>query len=175
MVKGSSVKAQAVARLTHLVAIAVLWSVSMRVQFFWGLTYAMGMATLWALLEMALRFNPGMLNNPTVSAADRDLLMDLEPSVVGSVVAPVCISASIASALLGLVMTALVASTPNMATEVGVLMIPAGPMMIGIPLYILLGRLGDLAASARPPARQSDPHPRSGTNVSTPSSSGSRQ
>lgn len=117
----------------------------MRVQFFWGLTYAIGMAALWALLEMAIRLNPGMLNNPALSAAERDLLMDVEPSVVGNVVAPVCIGASIAAALLGFAFTGLVASTPNLAKEVGVLMIPTAPMLIGIPLFMLLARLRDLA------------------------------
>jgi hypothetical protein len=46
-------------------------------------------------------------------------------------------------------MTALLVGAPSMQKEAAILIVPTGPMMIGIPLYIMLGKLEELAKSAR--------------------------
>jgi len=141
------VKSQVLRRSLKAILLAVLWGVARQHDVYVGLEYALAMAALWLLLEVAIRMNPGMFNNPMVDDRGREQLMDLAPSIIGGVVAPVCMRASIASAVLGLAMTGLVAISPSTSKDIVVILVPVSPMMIGIPLYVILGRLSDLAAS----------------------------
>jgi hypothetical protein len=45
--------------------------------------------------------------------------------------------------------TALLVGSPSMQKDAAILIVPTGPMMIGIPLYIMLGKLGELAENVR--------------------------
>jgi hypothetical protein len=39
--------------------------------------------------------------------------------------------------------------SPGMQKDVAILTVPKGPMMIGIPVYIMMGKLAELARSER--------------------------
>lgn len=84
-----------------------------------------------------------------MESGDTNGIDRLEPARIGEGVGPICAAAGVAVALLGVVMTALLVGAPIMQKDAAILIIPTGPMMIGIPLYIMLGKLGELAKSAR--------------------------
>jgi len=84
------VKSQVLGRSLNAILLAVLWGVARQHDVYVGLKYALAMAALWLLVEVAIRMNPGMLNNPMVDDRGREHLMDLAPSIIGGVVAPVC-------------------------------------------------------------------------------------
>lgn len=134
-----------VARACQVALLGGLWSCAHATGMHFGLNYALAMTALWAFLEIAIRINPGMLNNPGVDENERSKLMDLDQVAIGQIVAPVCIGAGIAAALFGLAITGLLASTPSLQKDAAVLIVPAGPMMLGIPLYLVMGRLADAA------------------------------
>jgi hypothetical protein len=93
--------------------------------------------------------NPGSFNNPIMDSSGASGIDRLEPSCIGAVVGPVCAAAGVAVALLGFAITALLVGSPSMQDDAPILLVPAGPMMIGIPLYIMLGKLAELAKSVR--------------------------
>jgi hypothetical protein len=101
------------------------------------------------MIEIAARMNPGSFNNPVMDSGDANSIHRLEPARIGEVVGPVCAAAGVAAALLGVAMTALLDGAPGIQKDAAILIIPSGPMMIGIPLYIMLGKLVELAKSAR--------------------------
>jgi hypothetical protein len=136
-------------RTMQLALLVAGWAYARVTGVSFGAKYASALTALWLVHEAAIRMNPAMLNNPGVDDAGREILMDVDPAVIGGAVAPVAIGAACASALLGMGMTALVASTPSMAKDIAVLIVPAGPMVVGIPLYLILGRLNELADSRR--------------------------
>jgi len=116
---------------------------------YFGLKYAAAMTALWFMIEIAARMSPGAFNNPLMNGDEASGLERLEPSAIGEVVAPVCAGAGIAVALLGMAITALLVGSPSMQKDAAILIVPTGPMMIGIPLYIMLGKLGELAKNVR--------------------------
>jgi hypothetical protein len=93
--------------------------------------------------------NPGSFNNPVMESGDASGIDRLEPSCIGEVVGPICAAAGVAVALLGVAITALLVGAPSLQKDAAILIVPTGPMMIGIPLYIMLGKLAELAKSVR--------------------------
>jgi hypothetical protein len=116
---------------------------------YFGLKYAAAMTALWFMIEIAARMNPGSFNNPMMDSGDAGGIDRLEPSRIGAFVGPVCAAAGVAVATLGLAITALLVGAPSMQKDAAILIVPTGPMMIGIPRYIMLGKLGELAKSVR--------------------------
>ncbi|WP_409919123.1 hypothetical protein [Gemmatimonas sp.] len=100
------------------------------------------------MIEIAVRMSPGAFNNPMMAVNDAHGLEHLDSARIGEVIAPVCAGAGVAVAMLGLAITALLANSPSMQKDAALLIVPTSPMMIGIPLYIMLGKLADLAKSA---------------------------
>lgn len=77
---------------------------------------------------------PGSFNNPMMARVDANGIDQLEPARIGAGVGPICAAAGVALALLGVAMTALLVGAPSMQKDAAILIIPTGPMMIGIPL-----------------------------------------
>jgi len=134
----------ALARVVHLVLLAVLRFMATRDSVYVGLKYALVMSALWWLIEMAIRLNPSMLNIPGLSDHEHEQLMFLEPKDVGPVIAPICIGAACAAVLFGMAVTSLVASSATTGSDIAILFVPATPLMLGIPLYLVIGRLNEL-------------------------------
>ena len=120
---------------------------------YFGLKYAAAMTALWFLIEIAVRMSPGALNNPMMDRDDANGLEQLDSARIGEVVAPVCVAAGIAAALLGMAITGLLVRSPDMQNDAAILIVPTGPMMLGIPLYIVLERLAELAKNSRAASR----------------------
>ena len=142
-------------RLIQIASLSGLYFTATHYQVFFGLKYAAAMTALWLMIEIAARMSPGALNNPMMDETAARGLEQLDAKDVGAVVAPVCAAAGIAVALLGMGITALLVSAPDLQNDAAILIVPTGPMMIGIPLYIMMGRLAELAktpvhASVRP-------------------------
>lgn len=140
-------------RIAQITAMLGLYALARHHEVYFGLKYAAAMTALWFLIEIAVRMSPGVLNNPMMNRDDLNGLEQLDSACIGEVVAPVCAAAGIAVALLGMAITGLLVSSPDMQNAAAILIVPTGPMMLGIPLYILLGRLAELAKSSRAASR----------------------
>ena len=136
-------------RAVQLTTLLGLYAFARHHEVYFGLKYAAAMTALWFMIEIAARMNPGSFNNPMMDSGDASGIDRLEPSRIGEVVGPICAAAGVAVALLGLAITALLVGSPSMQKDAAILIVPTGPMMIGIPVYIMLGKLAELAKSVR--------------------------
>lgn len=136
-------------RIIQLTTMLGLYAFARHHEVYFGLKYAAAMTALWFMIEIAARMNPSSFNNPMMESGDANGIDQLEPARIGEVVGPICASAGVAVALLGVAMTAVLVGAPSMQKDAAILIVPTGPMMIGIPLYIMLGKLAELAKSAR--------------------------
>ncbi|GAB1344407.1 hypothetical protein [Gemmatimonas sp.] len=136
-------------RIVQVATMLSLYAFARRHEVYFGLKYAAAMTALWFMIEIAARMNPGSFNNPMMESGDANGIDQLEPARIGEVVGPICAAAGVAVALLGVAMTAVLVGAPSMQKDAAILIVPTGPMMIGIPLYIMLGKLAELAKSAR--------------------------
>jgi len=136
-------------RIVQVATMLGLYAFARHHEVYFGLKYAAAMTALWFMIEIAARMNPGSFNNPMMDSGDANSIDRLEPARIGEVVGPICAAAGVAVALLGVAMTAVLVGAPSMQKDAAILIIPTGPMMIGIPLYIMLGKLAELAKSAR--------------------------
>lgn len=136
-------------RIVQLTIMLGLYAFARYHDVYFGLKYAAAMTALWFMIEIAARMNPGSFNNPMMDSGDANGIDQLEPAHLGAIVGPIRAAAGVAIALLGVAMTALLVAAPSMQKDAAILIIPTGPMMIGIPLYIMLGKLAELAKSAR--------------------------
>lgn len=136
-------------RTVQLTALLGLYAFARHHEVYFGLKYAAAMTALWFMIEIAARMNPGSFNNPMMDSGDASGIDRLEPSRIGEVVGPICAAAGVAVALLGLAITALLVGSPSMQKDAAILIVPTGPMMIGIPVYIMMGKLAELAKRVR--------------------------
>jgi hypothetical protein len=136
-------------RIVQLTTMLGLYAFARYHEVYFGLKYAAAMTALWFMIEIAARMNPGSFNNPKMDSGDATGIDRIEPARIGEVVGPICAAAGVAIALLGVAMTALLVGVPSRQKDAAILIVPTGPMMIGMPLYIMLGKLGELAKSAR--------------------------
>lgn len=138
-----------VLRIVQLTSLLGLYAFARHYDVYFGLKYAGAMTALWFMIEVAARINPGAFNNQMMDRGDANGIDQLEPARLGAIAGPICAAAGVAVALLGVAMTALLVVAPSMKKDAAILIIPTAPMMIGIPLYIMLGRRAELAKSAR--------------------------
>jgi hypothetical protein len=136
-------------RVVQLTTLLGLYAFARHHDVYFGLKYAAAMTALWFMIEIVARMNPGSFNNPMMDSGDANGIDRLEPARIGEVVGPICAAAGAAVALLGVAMTALLVGAPSMQEDAAILIVPTGPVMIGIPLYIMLGKLAELAKGAR--------------------------
>lgn len=136
-------------RIVQFMALLGLYALARHHEVYFGLKYAAAMTALWFMIEIAARMNPGSFNNPMMESGDASGIDLLEPSRIGDVVGSICAAAGVAVALLGIAITALLVGSPSMQKDAAILIVPTGPMMIGIPVYIMMGKLAELAKSVR--------------------------
>jgi hypothetical protein len=136
-------------RIVQGTTMLCLYALASHHEVYFGVTYAAAMTALWFMIGIAARMNPGSFNNPMMDGGDAGGIDRLEPSRIGEVVGPICAAAGVAVALLGVAITALLVGAPSLQKDATILIVLAGPMMFGIPLQIMLGKLGEMAKSAR--------------------------
>jgi hypothetical protein len=136
-----------VLRILQTFALVGLFALARHHGVYFGLKYAAAMTALWFMIEIVARMSPGAFNNPMMADDEVGGLERMDAATIGAVVGPVCAAAGVAVALLGLAMTALLVTSPDMQKDAAILVVPTGPMMVGIPLYIMLGKLAELAKS----------------------------
>ena len=109
-------------RIVQVTTMLGLYAFARHHEVYMGPKYTAAMTALWFMIEIAARMNPGSFNNPMMEGGDAGSIDQLNPSRIGS---------------------------PSMQKDAAILIVPTGPMMIGIPLYIMLGKLAELAKSVR--------------------------
>lgn len=133
-------------RLTPWIACLPLWVFAKGHQVFFGLKYALCMCALWVMIEIAFRLNPAGVNIPGLTDDARSHLYEIDAHEIGRAVSPISIGASLVAVLVGFALTSIEISSKGATKDLTVLIVPAGPLILGIPVYLILGRLTELAS-----------------------------
>lgn len=112
-----------------------------------------GASVVWWLLELLIAVFPATVNIPGLTTGERNALTGVPLPRVRAALAPVCVAAGYGAVGLGAAMLAIRAGGAT-SSSAWVLVIPAVPLGLGVPLQVINGRLLALASSGRAAQRE---------------------